>query len=139
MFPAKVLNFKNMRIVLSSGEIMARLLLSNKENGDYEFSFEPITEESVGKAVIKFLTRYGFARRIRINPCDYRIRALSLAVLDKDKRIEFKVECCDKQGLEHKEFIVDKEVLAKKIIELLGKVQEKYRECAKKYSEKLLI
>ncbi len=118
---------------------MARLLLSNKESGDYEFSFEPVTEENVEKAVVKFLTRYGYVRRIRVNPCDYRIRALSLAILDKDKRIEFKVECCDKLGLEHKEFIVDKEVLVKKIVELLKKVQEEYKECAKKYSEKLLI
>ena len=47
---------------------MARLLLSNKESGDYEFSFEPVTEENVEKAVVKFLTRYGYVRRIRVNP-----------------------------------------------------------------------
>jgi len=118
---------------------MTRLLLSNKESGDYEFRFEPITEDNIEKVVVKFLRKYGYVRRIRVNPCDYRIRALSLTILDKDRRIEFKIECCDKLGLEHKEFIVDRDVLVKRIEELLKKAQEEYRECAKKYSEKLLI
>ncbi len=118
---------------------MVRLLMSNKAEGVYEYSFEPLTEENIEKAVARFLRKYGYARRIRVNPCDSRIRALSLALLDKDRRLEFKSSCCDKINAEYTGFIVDKNELIDKVRELLMRIYNEYKECAKNYSEKLLI
>jgi len=116
---------------------MARLLISNKNNGSYEYSFEPIVESNISKAVLKFLKRFGYIRRIRINPCDSRTRALVLALFkDKEKRLEFEEECCkkifeEKTGL----FIVDESEAIALIKDMLGKVMERYGECKKKYKE----
>ncbi len=118
---------------------MARLLLSNKVEGPYEYVFEPLVESNVNKAIGKFLSRYGYVRRILVHPCDKRKRVISLIVLDKDKRGEYKRECCDDIRLEHQEFLVDKEKIKNIITEMLKKVMEEYMECAKKYSSELII
>ena len=49
---------------------MARILLSNKEQGSYEYYFEPIAKGKTRIAITKFLKKYGFVRRIRVNPLD---------------------------------------------------------------------
>lgn len=117
---------------------MARLLMSNKIEGSYEYVFEPLAKNNIGRAVKKFIKRYGYVRRILIHPCDKRSRVVSLIVLGKDNRREYREECCNNIKIEHNEFIVDKEKLEKIISEMLEKVVEKYAECAKKFSEKLV-
>ena len=49
---------------------MARLMLSNREQGGYEYCFEPVTSDSLAVAIEKFLRRYGYIRRYRVNPLD---------------------------------------------------------------------
>jgi len=118
---------------------MARLLMSNKIEGPYAYVFEPLTESNIGKAVEKYLAKYGYIRRIMIHPCDKRTRAISLIILGKEERRDYEKECCNGIRLEYKEFIVDKEKIEKTISDMLEKVVKEYIECAKKFSEKLLL
>ncbi len=118
---------------------MVRLLLSNKDSGIYEYSFEPLVEQNIKKAVSKFMKKYGFIKRIKLYPCDNRIRKLSLVLMDKDKRLDFKVNCCDRLCLEHTEFIVDVDEAVNKIKDMLSRVLKEYEECAKQFSEKLVL
>ncbi len=117
---------------------MARLLMSNKDSGVYDFVFEPLVKGNVVKAVEKYLVKYGYVRRILLHPCDSRLRKLSLILLDKEKRNEYRNECCNGMRLEHKEFMADKEAIVKLVTEMLEKLLKEYEECAKKYSDKLL-
>ncbi len=116
---------------------MVRLLMSNKASGSYEYSFEPLVESNIEKAVMKFMKRFGYIRRIRINPCDSRIRVLSLTLFkDKERRLEFEEECCkkifeEKTGL----FIVDENEAVNLVKEMLKNINKRYSECKKKYKE----
>ncbi len=118
---------------------MVRLLLSNKIEGPYEYVFEPLVRSNIKKAVEKYLAKYGYVRRILIHPCDKRSRVISLIVLDKESRREYEEECCNGIRLEHNEFIVDREKLERIISDMLEKVVKEYTECAKKFSEKLIL
>ncbi len=118
---------------------MARLLMSNKIEGPYEYVFEPLVKDNVERAVERYLAKYGYVRRILVHPCGKRSRILSLIVLGKDERRDYEKECCNSIRLEHREFMVDKEKIKETILGMLEKVNQDYAECAKKFSEKLLL
>ncbi len=73
---------------------MARLLLSIKPSGPYEYSFDGLTETSIEKILDKYLRKYMAARRIRVNP------------LDKYERIKLAEKLREKHGDEYRDILV---------------------------------
>ncbi len=103
---------------------MARLLLSCKDEGEYEYRWEPVVEANAKAAAEKFLRKHLVIRRIAVNPCDrlYKAKALTSKPGEAKELIKKAREILvERKGL----CITKAEEAAKIIVELIKEAEEK--------------
>ncbi len=120
---------------------MVRLLLSNRDNGVYEYYFEPVVKENTEDVLRKFLRKHGFVRRFRVNPLDKleKARIISGEYGGNGEEIlsAIKRECMNKCSVEETNLFL---TVVKEAVDVINKAIEKsiecYRECLEEVVKK---
>ena len=116
---------------------MVRILLSTRESGPYEYSFDHVTEESLGRVIEKFLRKYIVVRRIRLNPVD-RYERIRLTIELREKYEDYREKlrlittmCNEKCSGELRVETGSADAVVGEVAEMLRKTSSCFEECVK--------